>query len=165
MRRSGENEGSVGEEPPTGGRGQLARGPAAVGDVKRGVWTGPRMPDLGDYSREPGDSRETGGRRPLAEVGGSAEPPGAEGQDLLGGGGRMLSLAPPGCRGPVIVRAHLPALPRSACWDRDGRAAAPPPTPPAPRVPAVCLPEPSDPGRGRWRWALPCCVSARVGGL
>ena len=29
MRRSGENEGSVGQEPLTGGRGQLARGPAA----------------------------------------------------------------------------------------------------------------------------------------
>ena len=29
VRRSGENEGSVGQEPPTGGRGQLARGPAA----------------------------------------------------------------------------------------------------------------------------------------
>ena len=29
MRRNGENEGSVGQEPHTGGRGQLARGPAA----------------------------------------------------------------------------------------------------------------------------------------
>ena len=96
-------------------------------------------------------------------MGGSAEPPGAEGQDLLGGGGRMLSWAPPSCRGPGFVHAHLPALSRSACWDRDGRAAAPPATPPAPRGPAVCLPEPSDPGRGRWRWALPRCVSALSG--
>lgn len=29
VRRSGENEGSVGQEPPTGGRGQSARDPAA----------------------------------------------------------------------------------------------------------------------------------------
>lgn len=59
-----------------------------------------------------GDTRETGGRRPLPEVGGSAEPPGVEGRDLLGGGGRGGSHAevgtPPGLQRPSLGQHSLP---------------------------------------------------------
>lgn len=62
------------------------------------------MPGLGGYSRQPGDTRETGGRRPLPEVGGSAEPPGVEGRDLLGGDGWGVSHAEVGT--PRVAEAQ-----------------------------------------------------------
>lgn len=66
--------------------------------------------------------------------------------------GAVLRWASPGVAGSPIFAPLTLLFPHSACWDRDGQAAAPQ----APRGQSVCLPTPSDPGRGdRGRLTLP----------
>lgn len=84
-------------------------------------------------------------------------------------GDRDLSWGTHAEEGPPPSVAGAPSLPilifllfpHSACWDRDGQAAAPW----APRSHSVHLLVQSDPGRGRVRWLTSHMPLRQVGGL